>query len=154
MRYKKGTTFLDRFKKNYIPEPNSGCWIWIGATAHKGYGTIRSDIKPFKPMGAHRASWILHNGPIGDGLHVLHKCDIAACVNPKHLFLGTHKENMKDMILKNRGRGSIEYCKRGHEFNIHNTHIYKRLDGISQRICRKCENIRCAKKRAARRQLF
>ena len=84
---------------NYMPVPEAGCWLWQGTTGSKGYGLI----KIAKRMdGAHRASWRLHRGPIPDGLSVLHKCDTRSCINPEHLFLGTHDENMKDMVSKGR----------------------------------------------------
>ena len=53
-------------------------------------------------MEAHRASWLIHRGPIPKGIHVLHRCDVPGCVNPDHLFLGTHLENVGDMVAKGR----------------------------------------------------
>lgn len=80
-----------------------GCWNWT-ATLTKGYGHLRIGRKM---KYAHRISWELHNGPIADGLSVLHKCDNTRCVNHKHLFLGTPNDNSKDMVLKGRGARGI-----------------------------------------------
>lgn len=55
-------------------------------------------------LAAHRASWVIHYGPIPPGMHVLHKCDNGLCVRPDHLFLGTHADNMRDMGDKGRAR--------------------------------------------------
>lgn len=77
------------------------CWIWIAGKYTNGYGTIQTDIK--KICLAHRVSWeIEYKSPIPDGFEVCHHCDNPACVRPSHLFLGTHKDNMHDMIKKNR----------------------------------------------------
>lgn len=90
---------LERFIDKFIPEPNSGCWLWTAYTLPKGYGRIKVDGKA---VLAHRVSHELHVGPIPEGLHVLHRCDTPSCVNPDHLFLGTPQDNMTDKMQKGR----------------------------------------------------
>jgi len=90
------------FEDHYIPEPMSGCWLWLAHVANTtGYGqtTYRQ-----RTHLAHRVSWILHRGEIPDGAWVLHKCDQRSCVNPDHLYLGTAKENSRDRDQKGRGK--------------------------------------------------
>jgi hypothetical protein len=94
-------TTSERFNERYIPEPNSGCWLWVGAILPDKYGTIRIDGRTQK---AHRVSWELHRGQIPEGLFVCHKCDVRCCVNPDHLFLGTQQDNVNDMMRKGRGK--------------------------------------------------
>lgn len=100
-------TLIDRFEAQYIPEPNCGCWLWVGAdrsgSRDDGYGQIVVDGKK---CAAHRVAWELFRGPIPDGLFALHRCDVMPCVNPDHLFLGTRSDNMRDMTRKGRGRGA------------------------------------------------
>lgn len=87
------------FEDRYMPEPNRGCWLWLQAVDKDGYGKLGMGGKTLK---AHKFSYELHNGPITRGLHVLHSCDMPSCVNPDHLSLGTHTDNMRDQIRKGR----------------------------------------------------
>jgi hypothetical protein len=82
-----------------IPEPNSGCRLWEACTDTTGYGLVRHNGKQ---RATHRLSWLVHRGAIPKGLDVLHKCDVRQCINPDHLFLGTHTDNMRDMTAKGR----------------------------------------------------
>ena len=90
---------IERFENQYIPEPNSGCWLWTGVCHYRGYGQMWAFSKL---QYAHRLSWIFFRGEIPEGICVLHKCDIPCCVNPDHLFLGTHQDNMADKVCKKR----------------------------------------------------
>lgn len=74
------------------------CWEWQGFK-HKGYGRIRIGANA---VGAHRVRYQLENGPIPDGLTVLHRCDNPGCNNPAHLFLGTNLDNNRDRDAKQR----------------------------------------------------
>lgn len=107
-----------------------------------GYGKLKSDDGL---IGAHRASWILANGPIPDGLCVLHRCDNPPCVNPAHLWVGTHADNAADKVAKGRARGGpplLTHCRRGHEYTPENTSWFKQATGQPGRRCRICTNER------------
>lgn len=84
---------------------STGCWLWHGSLDGGGYGKLcRGHNGKRLHYLAHRYSYEMHNGPITESLFVCHTCDIPSCVNPAHLFLGTHSDNMKDCAAKGRGR--------------------------------------------------
>lgn len=86
----------------HIKQP-SGCWEWQGSKNQFGYGTIlrTTDGKP-KLIGVHRFAYTTWRGQIPDGKHVMHTCDNRGCINPDHLQVGTHADNMRDMVAKGR----------------------------------------------------
>lgn len=109
----KSTLFVDRFWSKVRKADGDACWEWTAAKFPKGYGKValpRAKGSAQTLDGAHRVAWMLINGPIPANLWVLHKCDNRACCRPDHLFLGTHQDNMDDMIAKGRNpvvRGGI-----------------------------------------------
>lgn len=90
----------ERFNAKWV-EAENGCWLWTGAKAGIGYGEIKA-TRSRHYLYAHRISWELAYGPIPAGMYVLHRCDVPACVNPAHLFLGDGADNQRDMARKNR----------------------------------------------------
>lgn len=95
----------DRFWAKVRPEPGDACWLWTASTNAHGYGKFGTTyLGPgtSKTIAAHRWSWEFNNGPVPDGLGVLHKCDVRLCVNPAHLFLGTNGDNNRDAQVKGR----------------------------------------------------
>lgn len=106
MRKYKRIDPIIRFTEKYIPEPNTGCWLWIAGEGPTGYGTFNIPGKP--GYKAHRFSYEYFKGS-AIGFDVCHKCDTPLCVNPEHLFLGTRKDNMADAVLKGRTLKGIKH---------------------------------------------
>jgi hypothetical protein len=122
-----------RFDQKWTPVPITGCWLWTGGTTAAGYGFFDFQDE----IHAHRASYAMHIGPVPEGLHVLHRCDVRQCVNPNHLFLGTQVDNMKDMAAKGRAQrynATKTHCPKGHPYSGDNLRV--RPDG--GRTCRAC----------------
>ena len=102
-----------RMEKKFVPEPNTGCWLWT-ASIRNGYpcfGVKRED--GWKIETASRVMYEIHHGDNPGDMHVLHKCDNPLCVNPDHLFLGTHKDNCEDRAQKGMGTKSKLGLPRG-----------------------------------------
>lgn len=136
MNYSNRKTLEQRFLDKVLIIPFHECWEWIAHKSPSGYGYIGYKEKIIR---AHRAAYELYIGKIPNGLCVCHKCDNPGCVRPDHLFLGTHRENMKDRNLKSRNtiwNKSKTHCKHGHEFTKENTLIRNK----KHRACRICTN--------------
>lgn len=102
-----------RMESKFSPEPNTGCWLWT-ASVRNGYpcfGVKRNGS--WKIETASRVMHEIHSGSHPGDMHVLHKCDNPICVNPEHLFLGTHLDNCEDRAQKNRGTKSKIGLPRG-----------------------------------------
>lgn len=91
-------TLAERFWEKVDIRGEDECWLWLGGIPDR-YGEFYDSGRMKK---AHRVAYELSNGPIPDGLEILHTCDNPPCINPKHLFTGTHQDNMTDMVQKGR----------------------------------------------------
>lgn len=136
----------DRLAQRLVKDDTTGCLLWRGSLNEKGYGQIA--VEPGKPGLTHRVAWEIYRGPIPNGLCVLHRCDIPACCNPEHLFLGTKADNNADMIAKGRARQGVRqsqktHCVHGHPLSGENLRIH---DG--RRFCRTCARLWMQRKRA------
>jgi hypothetical protein len=125
----------ERFFAKVVQSAGDECWHWTAFCDRRGYGQFSTRDMP--SARAHRVSWVIHHGQIPDGMCVLHRCDNPPCVNPAHLFLGTLRDNVHDMMTKGRhvtnGNERKTHCPKGHEYTIENTKSVK-----GKRYCREC----------------
>lgn len=97
--------FIADFESMFIPEPNSGCWLWLGGLSPRGYGNKRlPKSEGQRTRIASRVAYHIYKGPVPDGMFVCHTCDVRSCVNPDHLWLGTNSDNIRDARDKGRLR--------------------------------------------------
>lgn len=106
----KRPTIKERFWAKVKTAGADECWNWIAGIGGPGYGELNLGRRGEGMTTAHRFSYELHNGPIPDGLFVMHSCDNRRCVNPAHLSLGTAGDNNQDAIRKGRFRFPPSLC--------------------------------------------
>ena len=140
-------SILEHIERLSMPEPNTGCWLWIGFLNPSGYGILNLRGRPTR---AHRLSYEVHRGPIPPGLQLDHLCRVRCCVNPDHLEPVTNAENARRSPLIGRAPGSrlaslqarmrrreqqmaMTHCHAGHQFSTENTRVY-----AGRRHCREC----------------
>lgn len=142
MQRPRGLDLKTRLMRFVSPEPNTGCWLWVGHINRTGYGHMRV---MGKTVMAHRLSYaLLVKEP--KKLHVLHKCDTPCCVNPDHLFLGTNQDNVNDKMSKGRHRGKPQVLTPDQKVVVKNLLLTKSsykiapLFGVSSATIRRIRN--------------
>ena len=128
----------DRFWSKCIPEPNSGCWLWFGATTSNGYASTSTNRIA---IPAHKAAYLATGRECGD-LDLDHLCRTRNCVNPAHLELVTHRENVLRGVSPSAVHARKTTCPKGHE--------YDKLDCYGRRKCSRCLSAFLSKRDASR----
>ena len=125
--YPMNSDTLNRFWEKV--EKTETCWLWKSSKRNKGYGAFvwADDAGRIVQGRAHRFSWEQSHGPIPIGLCVLHHCDVPACVNPEHLFLGSKRDNNQDMCKKGRHVSGGTHCGKNGKYERGEHHHHARL---------------------------
>lgn len=124
---------LDRVRLRSEPEPNSGCWLWTGATNQRGYAKMS-----WQGRVEYATRALLGLQP-GDGKVARHRCDVPSCVNPDHIEAGTFDENMQDAVDRRRfPHARKSTCVHGHPLDESNARVTRTTRGGIQRKCRVC----------------
>ena len=126
------------YLRERIHIPETPCWVWRGYIRHQGYGVWGR--KPSETREAHRRSYELLVGPIPPGLEVHHRCFNRSCVNPEHLELLTHGDNLTESRSVGVVNAARTHCVQGHPFDEANTYIRIGPNGQRWRQCRTCRN--------------
>lgn len=127
-------TLEEVFNRYANKKNNNECWLWAGGRFSQGYGRLVHDKKDLK---AHRVSYELHKGIIPKGMYVCHSCDIPECVNPEHLWLGTHLENEIDKDIKKRR----PKCEKAGRSKLTNNEV----KNIKQKLASGCKQVSLVK---------
>ena len=129
----------ERLGELISPEPNTGCWLWLGCFSDTGYGSL---YYAGRNQNAHRLVYEHFIGPVPTGLHLDHLCRVRGCVNPEHLEPVTCRENLRRGTHRNVSaeiNASKTHCIRGHAFDETNTRFYRgSRTGKTYRECITC----------------
>lgn len=123
-----------RLREYSIPEPNTGCHLWIGYVRPNGYGEVTG--AKGQSRYAHRVAYEAFIGPIPAGMDIDHKCRVLSCINTDHLEAVTHRENVLRGVAPSAQHALATHCPRGHAYSGQNLYVWK-----GARQCRICKRL-------------